>query len=68
MRWPAFVLLALAAGCSREPEFDERYDEARKQIEDTAREIDTEIKERARKAEERKENPQPDPTEPSKAT
>ncbi|NVD44550.1 hypothetical protein [Qipengyuania atrilutea] len=41
------LLLALA-GCKSEPDFDERYEKAQKEIEQTAREIERDL-EKARK-------------------
>jgi PBP1b-binding outer membrane lipoprotein LpoB len=48
MRWLLATSLLFAAGCSSEPDFDERYADAEKQLREKAAEIDAEIDERAK--------------------
>lgn len=43
MRLAALAILVALSACKREPTFDERYDAAAKQINETAKEIDAEI-------------------------
>lgn len=51
MRWLCLLLaLALQSGCSREPDFSERYDAASEKIGATATEIDAELEMRANEA------------------
>ena len=50
MRAAVLFGLALLAACSREPDFDERYDAVSKEIGAKAKEIDAELQSRARAA------------------
>jgi hypothetical protein len=50
MRSTLVIVLALLGACNREPDFDERYDAASKQIGTSARRIDMELEKRDNKA------------------
>jgi hypothetical protein len=51
MRAGVLLAMALVAGCNREPDFDERYDAASKEIGSAARSIDDELEKQAKEAE-----------------
>ncbi|HKX76932.1 MAG TPA: hypothetical protein VJM34_00220 [Novosphingobium sp.] len=50
--WRSVVLavLAVVTACKAEPDFDERYDAARKEIEETSDRIDRDLKAREQEA------------------
>lgn len=50
MRAAVLFGLALLAGCSREPDFDERYDAVSQEIGTKAKEMDAELQSRAKAA------------------
>jgi hypothetical protein len=50
MRFTLVIVLALLGACRGEPDFDERYDAASKQIGTSARRIDMELEKRGNKA------------------
>jgi len=50
MRAAVLFGLALMAGCSREPDFDERYDAVSQEIGTKAKEMDAELQSRAKAA------------------
>ena len=50
MRGAFLLTLALLGACSREPDFDEQYEAASKQIGTEARKIDRELEQRASEA------------------
>lgn len=62
------IALALQCGCSREPDFSERYDAASKQIGTAARQMDEELDQRAAEASAKDEagSPPRDGPEPSR--
>lgn len=51
MRAALLIVLAMLGGCSREPDFDEQYDAASRQIGASAKKIDIELEERVKEAE-----------------
>jgi hypothetical protein len=51
MRGLLIIALVALAGCNREPDFDERYDAASKQLGTKAKQIDLELENRANTAE-----------------
>ena len=50
MRGAFLIILALLGACSREPDFDEQYEAASKQIGTKAKKIDREMEQRAEEA------------------
>jgi hypothetical protein len=50
MRGAFLIILALLGACSREPDFDEQFEAASKQIGTKARKIDREMEQRAQEA------------------
>ncbi len=46
MRGGCVIVLLLLAGCSREPDFDQRYDKAQQDLQAKAAKIDQELAER----------------------